>query len=112
MLVGNREDQVEGDAHRCRRVWSGEAKRRIVAETRDPGSSVAIVGRRHDLTANLLLTWRRQVGAASAGDGDATRLVPAMITPDPAPAVLPAPAAPTGRIEIALAGGDRVIVDA
>jgi transposase len=112
MSVGNREDQVEVDARRRRRVWSEEAKRRIVAETREPGSSVSIVARRHDLNANLLFTWRRQIGAASAGDGDAMRLVPAVITPDPTAAVPPASAAPTGRIEIALAGGDRVIVDA
>src|SRR5919198_6351144 len=103
MSVGTQEDRVETGARR-RRVWSEEEKQRIVAETREPGSSVSIVARRHDVNANLLFTWRRKIGAAS-GAGSAMGLVPAVITPDPAPAVPQAPAAPTGRIEIALAGG-------
>ena len=111
MSVGTQEDRVETGARR-RRVWSEEEKQRIVAETREPGSSVSIVARRHDLNANLLFTWRRKIAAASGAAADAMRLVPAVITPDPTPAVPPGPAAPTGRIEIALAGGDRVIVDA
>jgi transposase len=112
MSVRKPEDSAEGGERRRRRIWSEEEKRRIVAETREPGSSVSIVARRHDLNANLLFTWRRTIGAASGSDGDAMRLVPAVITPGPVPAVPPTPAAPTGRIEIALAGGDRVIVDA
>lgn len=111
MLVGTQEDGAAGGEHR-RRVWSDEEKRRIVAETREPGSSVSIVARRHDLNANLLFTWRRKIAAASGTAGEPMRLVPAVITPDPTPAAPPAPAVPTGRIEIALAGGDRVIVDA
>ena len=109
MLVGTQEDRVETGARR-RRVWSEEEKQRIVAETREPGSSVSIVARRHDLNANLLFTWRRKIAAASGAAGEPMRLVPAVITPDPTPAV--PPTVPSGRMEIALAGGDRVIVDA
>jgi transposase len=111
MLIGTQEDGAAGGERR-RRVWSEEEKRRIVAETCEPGASVSIVARRHDLNANLLFTWRRKVAAGSDAAGEPMRLVPAVITPDPTPAVPPGPAAPTGRIEIALAGGDRVIVDA
>jgi transposase len=104
---------ASGDERRRRRVWSEEEKRRIVAETLEPGASVSIVARRHDLNANLLFTWRRRLAAApSAPADDAIRLVPAVIAPEPVPVPSPRPAPPAGRIEIALAGGDRVIVDA
>ena len=37
-----------------RRQWSVALKRQIVAETQEPGSSVTIVARRHDVNANQL----------------------------------------------------------
>ena len=43
-----------------RRQWSEAAKRRIVAETLEPGSSVSIVARRHDVNANQVFKWRRE----------------------------------------------------
>ena len=120
---------AEGTRRRGRRIWSVEEKQRIVAETLSPGASVSVVARRHDINANLLFTWRREAGktaAAVAPDG-AVGFVPARIDVAPAKA-LPAsspPAAlapvasaagpsevPIGRIEIALAGGDRLIVGA
>ena len=42
-----------------RRRWTAEEKRRIVEETRAPGSSVPVVARRHDINANLLFKWKR-----------------------------------------------------
>lgn len=98
-------------ARRRRRLWSAEEKRQIVAETFAPGASVSIVARRHDLNANMLFTWRREAGenaALSAGEG--VTFVPATIVGEPGAAVLPASAAAAGRMEIVLAGGDRVIV--
>lgn len=100
---------------RRRRNWSAEAKRRIIAETREPGASVAVVARRHDMNANLLFTWRRAAEAAASCAGKAERamtFVPATITADPVPAIPPPPSSAGGRMEITLAGGDRVIVDA
>ncbi len=71
----------------ARRRWTLEEKRRIVAETFAPGASVSIVARRHDLNANMLFTWRRQIGAAALlPAGDAMTFVPATITADAAPA--------------------------
>jgi hypothetical protein len=35
-----------------RRRWSLEVKRQLVAETLEPGASVSIVARRHDVNAN------------------------------------------------------------
>jgi transposase len=46
-------------ARRTRRFWSEEEKRRIVAQTYAPGVSVSQVGRRYDVNANLIFTWRR-----------------------------------------------------
>ena len=43
-----------------RRRWSEAEKRRIVAESYQPGVSVSIVARRNDVNANLVFTWRRQ----------------------------------------------------
>jgi len=97
---------------RRRRSWSAEEKRQIVAETCEPGASVAVVARRHDMNANLLFTWRRAAEAASrAGETDrAVTFVPATITADPVPSIAPAPPRSAGWMEITLAGGDRVTV--
>jgi transposase len=111
MSVTERIGEASGDtARRRRRGWTEDEKRRIVAETFAPGASVSIVARRHDLNANMLFTWRRHVGLAPA-TRDAVTFVPATIAPEPASTEAPAPAL-VGRIEIILAGGDRVIVGA
>jgi len=49
-----------------RRQWSKAAKRRIVAETLEPGSSVSIVARRHDVNANQVFKWRREIAPEQA----------------------------------------------
>ena len=43
-----------------RRRWSEAEKRWIVAESYQPGASVSVVARRHDLNTNQLFTWRRR----------------------------------------------------
>lgn len=97
-----------------RRRWSLEVKRQLVTETLEPGSSVSVVARRHDINANQLFKWRRELaGLAPAAAG----LVPVAVTPEPAtgsviearPAVAAKPG--PGRIEIALAGGVRVRIE-
>lgn len=88
-----------------RRRWPLEVKRRLVAETLEPGSSVSIVARRHDVNANQLFKWRREVA-------EPTALVPVAVMPEPAPG--PVAAEPTmvpGRIEIVLSGGVRVRIE-
>ena len=102
-----------GGERRGRRLWSDDEKRRIVAETFADGASVSIVARRHDLNANMLFTWRRAFStAASTGTASAETFMPAVIGPEAIPATSPAPPTPAGRMEIALTGGDRVIVGA
>ena len=44
-----------------RRNWPEAFKRQVVAETLEPGSSVSIVARRHDLNTNQLFKWRREM---------------------------------------------------
>jgi transposase len=100
------------ESKRRRRVRSEDEKRRIVSETFEPGSSVSAVARRHGLNANLLFTWRREMGSGiSALADDAMAFVPAVIGAAPVPATArPSPSA-GGQMEIVFAGGERVIVD-
>jgi transposase len=100
------------ESKRRRRVRSEDEKRRIVSETFEPGASVSAVARRHGLNANLLFTWRREMGTGiSAMADDAMAFVPAVI--EAAPVLAPAPPSPSvaGQMEIVFAGGERVIVD-
>jgi len=105
-------DVLRGEARRRRRSWSVEEKRRIVAESYAAGSSVSLVARRHDVNANMLFTWRRAMRTAASDAEGVVRFLPATITDrTPAPGLASSSAA-AGRMEIVLAGGDRVIVGA
>jgi transposase len=115
MSMSKRAEQAAADnARRRRRLWSEDEKRAIVAETLAPGASVSVVAQRHDVNANLLFTWRRQIGAAAAAAlapaGDAVTFMPAVIGGEPAPATPPASAV-GGWMEIVLADGHRIITD-
>ncbi len=100
----------KGESKRRRRVRSEDEKRRIVSETFEPGASVSAVARRHGLNANLLFTWRREMGTGiSALADDAMAFVPAVIGAARVPASAPPSAG--AQMEIVLAGGERVIVD-
>ena len=100
---------------RRRRRWSEARKRRIVAESYQPGVSVSVVARRHDVNANQVFGWRRQYRELARVVGG---FVPVVVssTEGAEPAkLLPAPTdvepSRSGRIEIALADGSRVTVD-
>ena len=97
-----------------RRFWSSDEKRRMIAETLEPGASVSRVAQRHGVNANLLFTWRRQEGKrAPSGGKEAIRLVPVTVTAAEAPPPVPiATPGSIGRMEIVLAGGERIIVGA
>jgi len=109
---------------RRHRRWSKEEKRRIVAETFEPGASVSVVARRHDVNANQVFAWRRQFGNQRVGGEAPPTFVPVVVSPDALPTERPPScdegkeasdgtiaAPPAGRMEIVLAGGGRVIVD-
>jgi transposase len=92
----------------ARRKWTKAEKLAIVAEI--AATSVSAVARKHGIASSLLFRWRRELGAnGQAAKRDAA---PAFI-----PMALPAPAVSTavassGMIEIELASGHRVRVDA
>jgi len=44
-----------------RRSWPEALKRQIVAETEEAGASVSVVARRHDVNANQVFKWRREL---------------------------------------------------
>lgn len=121
------EEPHASDRSRRRRRRTDEEKRQIIAECDAPGSSVSIVARRHELNANLLFTWRRQLQRRESDAGlELTSFVPAIISPnDAATPKSPATAVHdhhqsikdgpgrrrSGVIEIVLPGGRRVIVE-
>ena len=80
----------------ARRRWGEAEKRRIVAESYQPGVSVSVVARRNDVNANLVFSWRRRFREQGG-----------MLPPPDAGA----DASAVGRMEIALSDGSRVIVD-
>jgi transposase len=41
------------------RVYPREFKQQVVKETLEPGASVSIVARRHDMNANVVFEWRK-----------------------------------------------------
>src|SRR5438309_2837233 len=51
-----------------RREYSEALKRQMVAETLEPGASVSIVARRHDVNSNQLFRWRRQLLPKGSSD--------------------------------------------
>jgi transposase len=95
-----------------RRRWSEEERRRIVAESFEPGASVSMVARRHDLNTNLLFTWRRRYGGEQRKAAEMAGFVPAVVAREAvsATASLPTCEALAGRMEIELPGGCRVVV--
>jgi transposase len=92
-----------------RRQWTEAFKRQIVAETLAPGASVSIVARRHDVNANQLFKWRREMAPEQPpGAEQGVTLLPVEIAPETGE---PRPRARrSGTIEITLAGGARVCV--
>jgi transposase len=108
-------DDDEGDGsggERRRRSWKKDEKRRIVAESLEDGASVAEVARRHGLNANLLFTWRRQLAAAAPEPEERATILPVTVTFLPLPPVAATPAVASGRMEITLAGGEKIVVGA
>ena len=105
------------DGRRRRRLWSADEKRVMLAESFAPGASVANVAQRYGVNANLLFTWRRQLAAKSpAESGKLLELAPVTVVAEcTAPEALSGDvdgARSAGRMEIVLAGGERIIVGA
>jgi len=113
MSISNDGAGSGANGKRRRRLWSEDEKRRIVAEATEPGASVSVVARRHDVNANMVFTWRRELGAGVSDAAVAmTTFVPAVIGTAPVVAASAARSSLASRMEIALGGGIRVIVGA
>ena len=85
-----------------RREWPEALKRQMVAETLEPGSSVSIVARRHDVNSNQLFKWRRELLPKAVVESGA-------MVPEIAPeSGRPRRADREGVIEIAFGCGARV----
>ena len=93
-----------------RRSWSEALKRQIVAETEEPGASVSIVARRHDVNANQLFQWRRELLPKEQSEVENGQMVPVEIVPVPARRERRRRVEANGFIEIALGNGARVRV--
>jgi transposase len=96
-----------------RRQWPEALKRRIVAETLEPGSSVSIVARRHDVNTNQVFSWRREllpkkpVIAPAIADGT---MVPVEIAPERRRGRSDGTRRGGGVIEIEFGSGARVSI--
>ena len=96
---------------RARRRWSEEDKRRLVNETLAPGQTVHGVARRRGVSPSQLFAWRKlfRAGIDRAVPAPMVRGFAAVeIAPATPPSIADTVPAPSGLIEIELAGGDRV----
>jgi transposase len=102
-------DTKQSSGVRRRREWSEALKRQIIDETLEPGASVSVVARRHDVNANQLFKWRREMAPAQpAATDQRVTMLPVAIMPEPSE---PRPRARrSGTIEITFASGARVCV--
>lgn len=94
-----------------RRRWSEDEKLRIVSESLGGPRLVSTTARRYGISPSLLFAWRRSFRAVPVGKSAAEpAFVPAVVVSEPSSAA--APRASSGRIEIILANGRRLRVDA
>jgi transposase len=93
-----------------RRRWSEALKRQIVAETLEPGSSVSVIARRHDVNTNQVFTWRRQLLAKSSPAGGEGKLVPVEIAPERGRERRSGARPSSGVVEIQFSSGARVSI--
>jgi transposase len=94
-----------------RRIWSEALKRQIVAETLEPGSSVSIVARRHDVNANQLFKWRRELmPERPLAAVDSGAMVPVEIASEPERRRPRRQVERAGFIEIEFGSGARVCI--
>ena len=97
-----------------RRRWSLSEKQELVAETLQPGASVSVVAQRHGMHPSQLFAWRKAARDGRLVEDGSVEFAPVVIAsnlPERA-ALLPADAPSSGRMEIVLDNGRRVIVDA
>jgi transposase len=96
-----------------RRRWTTEQKQTIAAQSLVPGASPTNVARLHGISTGQLYMWRQALMAAQPMAANQAIGRFARVEVSPRPVVRPdIPARPPGLIEIALADGTTVRVDA
>ena len=96
-----------------RRRWSWDQKRAIVEESLAPHASAASIARRHGIGTGQLYTWRRQLLRRQLADTPRfARVEVAVERPRLTGPIASPVTGPAGTIEIALADGTLVRVNA
>src|SRR5271155_2338602 len=120
MLKVARLDVISSGA---RRRWTLDEKQQIVVESYAAPRQVSATARRNGLSASQLFTWRRLARDGRLEEADReTTFAPVLVgadssrcslpeQPDPSPSQQAHASAVSGRIEIVLMRGHRVIVD-
>ena len=81
----------------------------MVAETLEPGASVSIVARRHDVNANQLFKWRREfLPQGAPAESESNAMLPVEIVAEPERRSPRRRVERAGFIEIEFGGGARV----
>lgn len=94
---------------RHRRSYSKAFKCRIVAETLEPGASVAGAAPSHGLNANMIFLWCRDPRFGPGGDRSG--FLPVEISEPEGPSVeVPELRSTESRIEIVLRSGHRLVL--
>jgi transposase-like protein len=93
---------------RRNRSWPEPLKLEIVAASLEPGASVSVVARRHDVNANQVFTWRRRYDVGLA-EGEAAMVPVAVLSSRASSLATDCDRRPAGgAIEIELLSGVRV----
>jgi transposase len=88
-----------------RRQYTLELKKQVLSEAAVPGTSVALVARRHGLNANLIFNWRRRFGGNLVPAFASVVVGPVLSAPSGSAA---APSASSSRMEVVCHGGRRI----
>jgi len=79
MAAAKGEDVVTIESAAKRRYRSKRERRQIVEESLQPGASVAVVARQHEVNANQVFLWRKLYREGRLGTQPAAELVPVRI---------------------------------
>lgn len=101
--------RIEVIATGSRRRWSAEEKHRIVAEALSGPRNISATARRHAVSPAQVFTWCRLARAGKLPTGEVAGFAPVLIGPEASAFALSGTA---GTMEIELAGGCRLRVDA